>query len=248
MYEAATDESEARDELSMGLLAVAYGAAHFGKSLFWQSSLLFFAFFLTEIVRLQPMTMGLVLAASLVANGAMDWLVGRFARRLLRSARSAAVTQFCGAALAAAAFAMFAASGAPSPPAADISVLLSLLAFGIAYSLCDVPQSALISFVASTESARAKFSAARYVSSGFAVICVAGLFADIIAMGDEAEQGAYFLHSARWLSCVAFGCAAPLLILVWRLAPGIVRARVGSVPDVAIESSKRPPFDMSVVR
>ncbi len=128
--------------------------------------------FLTEIAGLQPMMMSFVLAISLVANGAMDWFVGHIASRFIRSALAAGIAQFCGAMLAAAAFAAFAAAGASSLVGAHDYIILTLLAFGMAYSLYDVPQSALISFSAPTETARAIFSAARYISSGLAIISV----------------------------------------------------------------------------
>jgi len=74
-------------------LTLAYCAAHFGKSLFWNCGTLLLAFFLTEVAGLSPLMMGGVLAGSLLLSAATDVVIGRTLRRRLSFTRSAAVLQ-----------------------------------------------------------------------------------------------------------------------------------------------------------
>ena len=58
-----------------------YGLGHYGKGLFWHSSELLFAFFLTEQAGLPPVWMGTVLIAGILSSAGIDLLVGRALRR-----------------------------------------------------------------------------------------------------------------------------------------------------------------------
>lgn len=192
-------------------LVVVYGLAHFGKSLFWNTSSLIFAFFLTETVGLTPETMGYVLAASLAFNAVLDLSVGRALGRRVRSARAAAKAQFVGGLFAAAAFLAFSATALVGEGAQLVYALATVLLFRLGYSLYDVPQNAFMGFASATDAERATLAATRYIAAGGSILVIALVFAPIVRESDPDTQAMRFLQVTAALVLVSVICSAGLL-------------------------------------
>lgn len=198
-------------------LVVIYGLAHFGKSLFWNTSSLIFAFFLTETVGFSPQTMGYFLSASLLFNACMDYIVGRGLGHRVRTAPAAAKAQLLGGLLAAFAFTAFCAAGFVSGRAQLPYAVVTILLFRLGYSFYDVPQNAFMAFVSRNDSQRAALSATRYVAAGGSIVLIALIFAPIVRDVDLVRQASQFLQIAiglaiasaffssllYWYSCVS---------------------------------------------
>lgn len=67
-------DSHASGALSRRVVAT-YGVAHYGKSLFWYSSEILFAFLLTEITHIPATWMGVVLGAGLLLSAMFEPLL-----------------------------------------------------------------------------------------------------------------------------------------------------------------------------
>lgn len=169
-------------------LTLAYCAAHFGKSLFWNCGTLLLAFFLTEVAGLSPLMMGGVLAGSLLLSAATDVVIGRTLRRRLSFTRSAAVLQVVGCVLASMALVgLFLTPLAPG----DVRlgwVIATLLAFRAAYSLYDTPQNALMTLATTDAWSRSRVAALRVATSGLAALLLAAAILPVLA--SEAFSGA----------------------------------------------------------
>ncbi len=184
-----------------------YGIAHFGKSLLWNTSSLYFAFYLTEVAGLAPDHMGQIIALSLFFNAACDLVLGRILGRMVRNSAAAAAMQQIGAALAASGFVAF--SFSPLVPAAAITIfsLSALLLFRLGYSLYDVPQNSFMAFFASCDVERADMAATRYVASGLSILLITGLLAPLVQVSDPLVQGQLFIIMAGLFATLAFGSA-----------------------------------------
>lgn len=154
-------------------LTLAYCAAHFGKSLFWNCGTLLLAFFLTEVAGLSPLAMGAVLAGSLLLSAATDVVIGRMLRSRLSRPLSAGSMQVWGCAFVSLSLlALFAA-----PLASGVVrlgwVIAALLAFRISYSVYDTPQNALMALATRDSSSRSRIAALRVAISGLAALILA---------------------------------------------------------------------------
>lgn len=184
-----------------GPFLVAYGAAHFGKSLMWNSSTLLFAFYLTEVVGLAPGEMSAVVGGSLALNACLDLVLGRLIGRRVQSLASAGALQSFGAALAGLAFVGFATT-ALFPTSVRVGIAVAtLFAFRIGYSVIDVPQNSMMSFAATSDAERSKIAAIRYIAAGVSLIAIALLFKPWLRGGWESQRALVF-------PCVAVGLAA----------------------------------------
>jgi len=149
-----------------------YGLAHFGKSLFWYTSELLFAYYLSEVCRLPARAMGVVLALGFLAGAAADlWVGAAFAARLA-SAGGAARLQVIGAAASAATLILLFAGAALGPAVRLPYVLVVGLAFRIAYAVYDLPQNALLSLATDSFAERVRLSSLRLFFSGAASLAV----------------------------------------------------------------------------
>ena len=176
-----------------------YGAAHFSKSLVGLSSVLIFAFFLTEIVGLSPHMMGIILGISLCFSALCDVGLGWVLREKIVSASSAAPIMLLGSILTAVSFTAFSAAGLVPQDFQLAFVSVTLLAYRFSYSLYDLPHNAMMAFITSSDSSRAGLSAARYVTAGLAKIIVAVLFGSWLMKGMGLDRA----HIA-FLGCTLF--------------------------------------------
>lgn len=191
-------------------LTLAYCAAHFGKSLFWNCGTLLLAFFLTEVAGLSPLVMGAVLAASLLLSGATDVVIGRTLRRRLSCPRSAAALQVGGCVLASLALlGLFMAPLAPS----DVRlgwVIATLLAFRAAYSLYDTPQNALMTLATTDAWSRSRVAALRVATSGLAALLLAAAILPVLASDRFAameDRTALFVWLGAAMTVIGLGTA-----------------------------------------
>ncbi|WP_298284522.1 MFS transporter [Novosphingobium sp.] len=149
-----------------------YGFGHFGKSLLWLSSVLIFAFYLTEVAGFAPERMGWVLALSMVVNAACDWLIGRGLGRHVTTVRSATRLQLAGSVIAGTCFVAFAQTAAINADWRTAYAIATLVLFRMGYSLYDVPQNTMMGLVVGNDGDRSQIAAARYAAAGLANIVV----------------------------------------------------------------------------
>lgn len=201
---------------SRSRLIVVYGLAHFGKSLFWNTSSLIFAFFLTEMVGLKPEVMGYVLAVSLFFNAVADFTVGATLSRWVQSAASAAKAQFLGGLLAALAFMAFCAAGFVPQDSQLVYAFITILLFRLGYSVYDVPQNAFMAFASFDDRQRATLASTRYISAGASILLIALAFAPIVREADPGRQATQFLQLAIILAVISGLCSGLLLMFARR--------------------------------
>ena len=218
-----------------------YGIAHFGKSLFWYTSELLLAFYLSEVCGLGPQTMGIVLAAGFALGACAD--LG-FAWRLsphMATAAAAARMQLIGAGLSAVCLSlMFLVPEIPAPFRVAYAFATGL-AFRLAYVLYDIPQNALVSLGTTDDDSRSRVSALRILFSGLASLGV-GLGAIVLLMPGlplpRAER--FFAMGVAW-SLVAIATAIALARLDWTPAPALASAP-GPAP-----ARPTPPLSLAIL-
>lgn len=203
-----------------------YGFGHFGKSLLWISSVLIFAFYLTEVAGFHPARMGWVLALSLVVNAASDWLIGRAAGRHVTTVRAATRLQFAGSVMAGLCFVLFAQTAAISPDLRTAYAIATLVLFRLGYSLYDVPQNAMLGLVAGNDGDRSQIAAARYAAAGLANIAVTVCLSIWIVQIDGPRQEDVFALVAVFYAAVAI-CSALMVTIYFSQAPA---QPVGTAP------------------
>lgn len=153
----------------------AYGFAHFGKALFWQSAEILFIFYLTELCGLPPRTTGAVVGGALLFSALLDLAVARFLSDRIQTTAQAARLQLVGTALCAAGLLLFAWALAIPAGARVAYVFAASLVFRFAYALVDVPQNAMLCLATRTPAQRTDLSSLRYVVGGLAAVVVAGV-------------------------------------------------------------------------
>lgn len=221
------------DELVLSLdghrrnLAI-YGAAHFGKSLFWYASETMSAYYLTEAAGLSGMAMGWVIALGLLLGAMLDPLVDRVFATQLATAHGAAKLQLVGAWLSAATLTgMFIGNTLPEPARLGF-VAATALSFRVAYALYDMPQNAMIGLATRNADDRTAVAAYRLVLSGLAALVIAAIAAALAwrdTYGGVATRSDYFIM-ATLLSI----CAVASAVMLDRIR--------GTAPPVPI---RRPP-------
>lgn len=183
-----------------------FGIAHFGKSLFWHSSELVFAFFLTERAGVPMAWMGAVLAGGLVLSACIDLVLGWRLRGTSFTLRRACRLQFVGACASAAMVTpLFAADLLPPVWRLTWTVLLAI-GFRLAYALYDIPQNATLSLATHDEDGRARLAALRLFFSGVASITVATTLAALISNAQSNRTGSFAL-AALVMSAIAVASA-----------------------------------------
>lgn len=185
-----------------------YGFGHFGKSLLWVSSVLIFAFYLTEVAGFPPGRMGWVLAVSLLVNAASDWLVGRALGRHVKTFKAATRLQLAGSIMAGLCFVLFAQTAAVNPDCRTAYAIVTLVLFRIGYSLYDVPQNAMLGLVAGSDSDRSQIAAARYAAAGLANIVVTLCLSIWIVQIAGSSRETAFAMVAMLYAAVAIGSAS----------------------------------------
>jgi glycoside/pentoside/hexuronide:cation symporter, GPH family len=181
-----------------------YGVAHFGKSLFWHSSELVFAFLLTERAGVPLAWMGLVLAGGLVLSACIDLLMGWRLRGQGFTLARACRLQFLGACASAAMITpLFAADLLPETWRLGWTALLAI-GFRLAYALYDIPQNATLSLATRNQEERARLAAMRLFFSGLASIVVATTLAALIGSAMAKGSGGFAL-AALAMSTIAIG-------------------------------------------
>ncbi len=191
-------------------ITLVYGGAHFGKSLFWYSSELLFAFFLTEISGLQPAEMGVVLVAGFLVSAGIDIAVGTALQRWLGNARLASRVQVLGAVASAAALAaVFLVAFAPPAWRFGLALVCGL-AFRLAFATYDIPQNALMSLATSDRDTRARVASTRIWFSGAATLVVAGAIGPMVTQASRAAIPAFLLALSLGFAVIAVSGAALL--------------------------------------
>ncbi len=221
----------------MNLAALSiHGFGHFGKSLLWASSVLVFAFYLTEVAGLAPTTMGGVMALSLTVNAVSDRLIGQFAGQRVTTIAAAARLQLAGALIAAVCFVGFAQTALVPPGWRAEYALASLVMFRLGYSLYDVPQNAVLGLMVGTDRDRSQLSATRYAAAGLANIVVTlCLSLWVVGIGRD-DRAAGFMLFANAFAAVAMISAALVALYFTRAG-----SRADHRPaQVSSEAAPRP--------
>lgn len=208
-----------------------YGLGHYGKGLFWHSSELLFAFFLTEQAGLPAVWMGTVLIAGILSSAGIDLLVGQALRRRAFTIESALRLHLIGAAASSLPLiALFATDLLPQSVRIPYA-LTAALAYRVAYAFYDIPQNALVALAAPDADTRSRLSSLRLAFSGLAAITVATILTTLLFDTQEARAGR-FLVAALVMSFVAIGTA-------WHVA----RGRVPTDAQVALAPMPSRRFD-----
>lgn len=152
-----------------------------GKSLFWYSSELLFAFFLTEFVGLPAAQMGIVLASGFLVSAAIDLAVGAGLARRLTTAPSAGLLQLIGAILCSVAL-LTVFLGAWVTPAHRFAYAVAAgIFFRLAFAIYDIPQNALMALATGDATARLRVASTRIWFSGAATLIVATLIGPLVS-------------------------------------------------------------------
>ncbi len=155
------------------LTTLAYGVAHFGKSLFWYASEILFAFFLTEVAGLSGRHMGFALAIGLTLSAVFDPVVGLLAGKALADAKRSIRLQLVGSFLSAAALLALLSTPWVTVEARLAYAITTGVGFRLAYAFYDLPQNALISLATQDPKARTRVTSLRVVFSALAAFVVA---------------------------------------------------------------------------
>lgn len=191
-------------------ITLIYGAAHFGKSLFWYSSELLFAFFLTEYARLLPSQMGLVLVSGFLVSALIDVAVGVSLQRWLHNAVTAGRLQVMGAALSSVALAAtFLVVWVPSDARFAAAIGLGF-AFRLAFATYDIPQNALMSLATIDRETRLRVASTRIWFSGAATLLVAASVGPMVAQTGTTTGPWFLLGLALAFALVAVSASAAL--------------------------------------
>lgn len=220
-------DRSARPALALGEAGLwsatgAYGLAHFGKSLFWYSSEILFAFFLTEIGGLSPYAMGAVFASGLLSSVAIDLALAWALRGTLAHIGRAGALQMLGAVLSAAALALLFLTPWIEGTAQRFAFAAgAMLVFRFAYALYDLPQNVLVGLATASQGGRTRVATMRLFFSGLAALAVSAAVAPLVADPDAGERAIRFLVLAAGISVLALSTAWGLRrALRGRSAPG----------------------------
>lgn len=197
----------------------AYGFAHFGKSLFWQSGEILFVFFLTEICAIPPLQTGILLGGALLFSGFADLAVARYLGRWMTTPAHAARLQLIGTVICALALLQFAWTTAIPPEGRFAFALTASLLFRLAYALIDVPQNAILGLATRDDAERIRLSSTRFIVGGAAAICISGLVALLIVAARATDPVANIVLPVVAMGAVAIA-GAMLNLSVARRRPG----------------------------
>lgn len=182
-----------------------YAFAHFGKSLWWNGSELFLAFYLTEHLHLEPLIAGCTIAVGLISGAAFDLLVGARLSRFA-SAPGLGRLQFVGAGIATLALALLGSVVTIVCDARLPTIIGANVVYRLAYTLYDLPQNTLLSLAAWTPDQRRRAAAARSAASAIAMLLMAGL----VSMDRPWSSGGIHAAFAGFASVIALLSAGRL--------------------------------------
>ncbi|MFS2318971.1 MFS transporter [Maricaulis sp. D1M11] len=190
-----------------------YGAAHYGKSLFWYSTEFLFGFYLGEVYGLPAQTIGSLLAIFLLWDALTDPIVGLLVFRGRIRTRNLTRLQLVGALLSAVTFiAIF-----YQPPLGSTDLFYYALACGLlfrtSYTLYDVPQNALLGRLAQDGKHRLSLAAIRGALSAVATLTISLSSAIILSQAHTTGIAGGFTLAAAAFSSIAITSA---LVLHWR--------------------------------
>lgn len=188
-------------------ITLAYGFAHLGKSLFWYSSELLFAYFLTEFVGLSIHHMGFVIATGFLVSAAIDLVVSFRLKEQLTTASSASRIQLVGAIFCSVSLiAVFLGAWVPMELRFGYA-LAAGIAFRLGFAAYDIPQNALMALATINTHDRLRIASTRIWFSGTATLIVATTVGPLIARRDQPEAIPFLLGLAVLFAIVAIGSA-----------------------------------------
>jgi len=191
-----------------------YGLAHFGKSLFWYSSEILFAYFLTELVGLASSQMGSVLAVGFLVSAAIDVAMGLGLRRRLAAPGAAGRLQLIGAILSSVALASVFAGALTPPDLRYVHAIVAGIGFRVAFALYDIPQNALMSLATLDEASRLRLASTRIFFSGLATLTVAAAVGPMVASSERGGGPTVLLATTAAFATIAIISAAFLARLM----------------------------------
>lgn len=151
-------------KLSSGRIA-AYGFGDFGFNLFYTGLNLYLLFYYTDVLKINPMTAGLIFMAPVIWDAVTDPVMGLLASRTRsRWGRYRPYVLFGAPFMALSFVAMFAAP-LIFPGAVIAACLISHIVFRTAYTVVSIPYSALSAVMTSDGGERAKLAGARMVAA-----------------------------------------------------------------------------------
>lgn len=204
-----------------------YVAAHFGKSLWWNGSELFLAFYLTEHMRLAPLVAAAAIAIGLMAGAAFDIVIAHRAARVT-SLQDAGRLQLIGAALSFAALLLLIVALRVDGSGRVAIVVAANLGYRFAYTLYDLPQNCLLSLIDWTEDQRRRAASGRTVASAAAML----IMAILVSLDRPLSDGTDHLMVAGATAMVALGSSVAL----WRQTR-LVRRNAATPTKVAVIGS-----------
>lgn len=189
---------------------VAYGVAHFGKIVFWYTSELLFAYYLSEVCGLSPTLVGHVLAASFVVGAVADLALSHALRGRLARVGPAVRVQALGA-CASGITLLALLSTAFLPPDWRLPIaLLCAAAFRLSYVLLDLPQNVLLSIATDSPDDRSRVASLRIFGSSAGSLLVALSLARLLSNGGGPPPAVRFILLAALLSLFAAAGALAL--------------------------------------
>ena len=213
--EAGTEEcAAARGDPPIRSLSLAYASAHFGKSIFWYGSESLFAFLLTEVAQLRPVSVGWVLCLSFLFSAALDLAVGVLLKRRLSTALAAAHLQLVGAFATSVALIFLFSVPAIKPESPLAISAAAVVLFRMAYAFIDIPQNAMLSSAVGNIGDRAFLASARLAGSGLAALTVAATVALLVY--SEASSRAPLLVAVGFIMAFLTICACLMLYVAVR--------------------------------
>lgn len=216
-----------------------YGLAHLGKGLFWYTSELLFAYFLTEIVGLSPPHMGAVIASGFVLSAAIDLLIGRGLAGYLASAASASRLQLVGAVICSISLiAVFVGAWLPAHCRFGYALATSIT-FRLGFATYDIPQNALMALATQDRPGRLRLASIRIWFSGAATLVVATTIGPLVAQRGAPDAVTFLLGLAALFALAAIGSAWLLARLWHHPPPPATPAAAPPVPPPTLPSATR---------
>lgn len=205
---------------------VGYALAHFGKSLWWNASELFLAFYLTEHLALGAVAAGGAIAAGLLVGAALDLAVAR-RRHWFASVSRAGRLQACGALGSLLALLVLIAASSATGGMRLGAVVGANLVFRVAYVFYDLPQNCLLSLIDWPRDRQRKVAAWRSAAGAAALIVVSTM---VSVYGADATRGRGAASLVATAAAIALGSA----LWLWRATRGRPDPRRRTRPIAAV--------------
>lgn len=190
---------------------IGYSSGNFGKAIVWNTLELFFIFYLTDILNIEPARAGLLILISLLWDAVLDPVVGLLADRTQTRFGKYGPYILIGAPLCAASYMsiFLVQEFAPAGSALTLA-FISLLFFRTTYTLIDLPHNALLARVSYHSRERSLAAILRFSFSSLAVLVISVSSIFILAPDNLNQQANHFRNfsvaaamlsvSAMWLS------------------------------------------------